>query len=153
MRFSKFIDKKNSQARKELSVIRDILEEGDLKVEDFLKDESPYLYLHNPDRNLDFDGVRIYKVGSNLAYRIQRESKTAPYGTSYSLNIEEVFGDLISEMDEEKAAKKIKKALLEEFKNFFKQSLEAQEELMTKSNDPQNKIVIKGGSGDLSNSM
>ena len=61
MRFSKFIDKKNNQARSELSVIKDILEqEGKFKVEDFLKDETPYLYLYNPDDNLDFEGVRIY---------------------------------------------------------------------------------------------
>jgi hypothetical protein len=153
MRFSSFIDKKNARAREELEIIRDILGEGGLKVDDFLKSDNPYLFLSTPQEGLNFEGVRIYKVGSNLAYRIQNESDTEPYGKAYSLNLEEVFSDLISDMTGEEAAEKIKEAVVDEFKNFFKKSSEAQEELNSTPNDPQNKIIVNGSAGDLSNSM
>lgn len=153
MRFSSFLDKKNKQARKELEIIRDVLKEENFKVEDFLCDETPYLFLKSTEDGLDFDGVRIYKIGSEIAYRIQKESKTAPYGASYPLNIEDEFGDLITDMDEEKAAEQLKKAIKEEFKNFFKKSVKAQEEINSGSLDPNSKIIIGNSHGDLSNTM
>jgi hypothetical protein len=153
MRFSSFLDKKNKQARKELELVKDVLEEGEMGVEDHLESDPPYLFLKGEGTNLDFDGVRIYKVGSNLAYRIQKESKTEPYGAAYPLNIEEMFGDLITDMDEEKAAEEIKKAVIAEFKNFFKKSSEAQDRINSDGVDMHSKIVVSGGAGDLSNTM
>lgn len=151
MRFSSFLDKKNKQAVRELGIIRDILTEGDFKVEDFLKEDSPYIFVNTTDSGLDFEGVRVYKVGSNLAYRIQKEKNTEPYGAAYSLDIENLFGDLVSDMSEDEAAEEIKKAVVEEFKNFFQKSAKAQDELNSGKNDPQSKIVVSGGAGDLSN--
>jgi hypothetical protein len=153
MRFSSFIDKKNKKARYELGVVRDILKEGGFNLEDFLKDENPYVFLKNPEGNLDFEGVRIYKIGSGLAYRVQKENKTEPYGQAYGLNLEEIFSDLISDMSEEKAAKQIKKAIIEEFKNFFEKSIKAQDEINSNSQDPHNKIFASSNAGDLSNTM
>ena len=153
MRFSSFIDKKNREARRELGIIRDILAEAKLKVEDFIKDDVPYIFLSNTDEDLDFDGVRIYKIGSDIAFRIQKENKTEPYGEAYALDVEEIFGDLITDMSEEKAAKKVKEAVVEEFKNFFKKSVEAQEEIAGEGGDPQSKIIVNGTAGDLSNAM
>lgn len=153
MRFSSFLDKKIKEAKKELKIIRDILKEENFKVEDFLCDESPYLFLKSTEDGLDFDGVRIYKIGSNIAYRIQKENKTAPYGASYSLNIEDAFGDLITDMDEGKAADQLKKAIKEEFKNFFKKSIEAQEDINSGSLDPHSNLLVGNSHGDLSNTM
>jgi hypothetical protein len=153
MRFSSFIDKKNREARRELGIIRDILSEAKLKVDDFLKDEVPYLFLKNTDKDLDFDGVRIYKIGSSMAYRVQKESKTEPYGEAYLLDVEDIFGDLITDMSEEKAANKVKEAVVEEFKSFFRKSVEAQDEIAGEGGDPQSKIIVNGSAGDLSNAM
>jgi hypothetical protein len=153
MRFSSFLDKKNREVKSQLSVIRDVLKEANFKVEDFLCDESPYLFLQNTEEGLDFEGVRIYKVGSNIAYRIQKENKTAPYGAAYSLNIEDMFEDLITDVDEDKIAEQIKKAIKEEFNNFFKKSLKAQEEINSSSVDPLSKALVGGSHGDLSNTM
>lgn len=153
MRFSSFLDKKNKQIRNELGVVRDVLKEANFKVEDFLCDDHPYLFLQNPENGLDFDGVRIYKIGSNLAYRIQKENKTAPYGEAYSLDIEGMFEDLITDMDENKATEHIKKAIHEEFKNFFKKSVEAQENINSGALDPHSKVIIGSSHGDLSNTM
>jgi hypothetical protein len=151
MRFSSFLDKKNKQAVRELGIIRDILSEDEFKVEDFLKEESPYIFVNSTGNGLDFEGVRVYKVGSNLAYRVQKENKTEPYGAAYSLDIENLFGDLVSDMSEDEAADEIKKAVVEEFKNFFQKSSKAQDNLNSGKADPQSKIVVSGGAGDLSN--
>jgi hypothetical protein len=153
MRFSSFLDKKNKEIKKELEIIKDILKEGNFEVKDFFCDEYPYLFLKNTEPGLDFDGVRIYKVGSNLAYRIQKESETAPYGAAYSLDLEEIFEDLITDMDEEKAAEQVKKAVREEFKTFFKKSAQAQEEINSGSLDPLSKVIVGNSHGDLSNTM
>lgn len=154
MRFSAFVDKKTNKARRELEVVRDILKDGGVKVEDFLKGSEPYLFVPSTKKTLDFGGVRIYKVGNNVAYRIQNESSTEPYGQSYPLDIEGMFEEIISDMGEEKAAEEIKKAVLEEINNFFEKSLEAQDELGSSEFDPHNKImVVPGRSTDLSNMM
>jgi hypothetical protein len=152
VRFSAFVDKKTSKARRELEVVRDILKEGGVKVEDFLKEESPYLFVPSSNNGLNFGGIRVYKVGNSVAYRIQNEGKTEPYGKSYSLDIRGVFEDLVSDMDADKAAEETKKAVVEEITKFFEKSAEAQEELESPEFDPHNKVmVVPGKSTDLSN--
>jgi hypothetical protein len=153
MKFSSFLDKKKKQTVNELKIIKDVLSQGDLKVEDFTEEEAPYLFVNSTEESLDFDGVRVYKVGSNMAYRIQREKKTEPYGTAYPLNLENMFGDLISDMSEEKAAEDIKKAVIEEFKIFFKRSSEAQDEINSGIIDDSGRKLVSSGFGDISNSM
>jgi hypothetical protein len=153
MRFTSFLDKKHKEAKRELGIIRDVLSEGDMEVQDFLNEKSPYIFLKNSKKELNFEGVRIYKVGSNIAYRVQNEKDTEPYGSAYSLDIEDAFGDLITDMNEDKAAEKIKKALIQEFKNFFKLSKEAQEELNSTGRGDANIVIIGGKNGDLSNYM
>lgn len=153
MRFSSFLDKKVREAKKQLGIMRDVLSEKDLQVEDFLDSEDPYLFVEDPNKKMEF-GIRIYKVGSGIAYRIQRENKTQPYGEAYPMDVESYFSDLVSDMDEEEAAKKLKKALVEEVKSFFKKSSEANEELVSGgSDDGTGRIIVSAGNGDLSNSM
>ena len=36
MRFTSFLDKKHKEAKRELGIIRDVLSEGDMEVQDFL---------------------------------------------------------------------------------------------------------------------
>jgi hypothetical protein len=154
MRFSAFVDRKVNKARKELEVVRDVLAAGGVKVEDHLKDQDPYLFIPSTKQSLDFGGVRIYKIGSDLAYRLQNEEGTEPYGASYSMDIEGMFEDLISEMGEDKAAEEVKKAVVEEINGFFERSLKAQDELASSGFDPHSKImVVPGKAGDLSNMM
>lgn len=154
MRFSSFLDRKVKEAKRQLKIIRDIVSESDLKVEDFLDGHEPHLFLANPTKDLDF-GVRIYKVGSDLAYRIQRRKDTQPYGEAYPLNLEDSFADLVSDMTEDEAAEKIKKAVVEELKMFFKKSSEAHDELLANrgSEDGVGRVLISSGNGDLSNTM
>ncbi len=153
MRFSSFLNKKNQEAKRQLEIIKDALSEGGVNVKEFLKKEEPYLFVDDPEKEMDF-GIRIYKIGSNIAYRIQRESGTQPYGEAYPIDIEEYFSDLVSDLNEEEAAKKIKKAIVEEIKSFFEKSSEARDEILSVGNDDgTGKIIVSAGNGDLSNSM
>lgn len=153
MKFSSFLDKKMNETRKQLKIVGELLERSDFKVDCFVNDEDPYIYVHADQDGLSFDGVRVYKVGDELAYRVQRESGTAPYGAAYGLGLEDIFGELIADMKEEEAARKIEKALGQEFKNFFKKSSEAQDELNGMQFDKASKTLIGGSHGDLSNTM
>lgn len=154
MRFSTFIDKKTNKARKDLEVVRDVLSSGGVKVEDHLKEIEPYLFVPSTKQSLDFGGVRIYKIGSVMAYRLQNEAGTEPYGTSYPLDVEGMFEEIVAEMGEEKAAEEVKKAVVEEINKFFERSLEAQDELSSSGFDPHSKImVVPGKASDLSNFM
>jgi hypothetical protein len=153
MKFSSFLDKKVMEAKRRLGVIRDVLSESDIPVKDFLKSEDPYLFVEDPDKEMEF-GIRIYKVGSRIAYRIQRESDTQPYGEAYPMDVEKYFSDLVTDMDEDEAADKIKKALVEEVKSFFKKSSKANDDMLaSKSDDATGRIIVSANNGDLSNSM
>lgn len=153
MRFSSFLDKKMNEDRRRLKIVRDIIAESELKVEEFLDDKDPYLFLQDPKDELDF-GVRIYRVGSELAYRIQRTKDTQPYGEAYPLDLESAFADLVSDMDEEEAADKIKKAVVEDLKLFFRKSSEAMDELSANgSDDGTGRVIVSSGNGDISNAM
>jgi hypothetical protein len=155
MKFSSFLDIKNRKTKKELSIIKEILSNS-FTVEDFLDKENSYIYLRS-NEDSPFQGVRIYKIGSNFAYRIQNEKETEPYGKAYPLNLEEIFNDIIPDMSEEEAGEEIANALVEEFSNFFKKSLEIQKDFMigkiNKSDDPSSTIITSSNSGDFSNSI
>ena len=153
MRFSSFLDRKTREARRQLEIIKDALSEGDIKVKGFLKGEEPYLFVEDPEGQMEF-GIRVYKVGSSMAYRIQRESETQPYGEAYPIDLEEYFSDLVSDMDEDEAAEKVKKALVREIKSFFRKSSEATDKLLSSgSDDGTGRIIVSSGSTDISNKM
>lgn len=126
--FNKFLEIKNREVKKQLEIIKKVLESKKLKVESFFDGESPYIFVRSPI-SLPFEGLRIYKIGSNIAYRIQNENTTQPYGKSYDLNIENAFSDLITDMTEEEAGKVVIESLAKEIESFFKESEKAQQEL------------------------
>lgn len=145
--FQTFIDKKKREALKQLNIIEKMLMTTGFRVQSFLNEgdnEDPYVFCYNPKRNTNFDGVRIYKIGNTIAFRIQKESETHPFGTAYSLDIEEMFEDLMSEEDmtEEKAGKKVIQSVAKEITSFFNKSEEAE------SKERQNSII--GDTGRVS---
>lgn len=152
MRFSSFLNKKANEARKQLKIMKEILSESELKVKDLLDADDPHLFVDDPDGEMGF-GIRIYKVGSEIAYRVQRRADTHPYGEAYPLNIESSFADLVSDMDEDDAADKIKRAVVEEVKAFFKKSAEARDELVASGSEEGLGRVTISSAGDISNSM
>ncbi len=131
--FGDFIDKKQRDALTQLELMRKLLERNGMKIESYLETDDtddPYIFCFNPSQNGSFDGIRIYKVGDRLAFRIQKENRTHPYGKAYSLEIEEMFHDFLSDqgIDQRKAGEKVIEIVTKEVKKFFDKSVDAEKE-------------------------
>ena len=127
--FGEFLDKKKREGVKQLGLLQQLLERSGMKVEDFIENDEgePYIFCANPSGNGSFGGIRIYKIGNQLAFRVQKENKTHPYGSAYPLNVEQMFNDFLTDegVDEEKAGKKVIEHLSKEIKKFFEKSGDA----------------------------
>jgi hypothetical protein len=153
--FGEFVDKKKRECVKQLGTLKKILEQGGMRVDNFLSpdDDEPYIYCVSPTRNGSFDGIRIYKIGDQLAFRVQKESKTHPYGAAYPLPVEEMFNDFLSDegTDQKKAGKKVMEAVIKEIRRFFEKSLEAESEEREKNiesdKDSAGNVSVRSTSG------
>ena len=150
--FSEFLDKKQRDSLKQLGLIKLMLELKHFNTESFLEnsdDDDPYIYCPNPAKNTSFGGIRIYKVGDNFAYRVQKEAKTHPYGKAYPLNIEKMFQDLIGDegINEEVAGGAVIEFLAKEIGSFFIKSKEAEQHAR---GDEAGAVVIKSTGTDYS---
>lgn len=154
MKFSSFIDIKNKQTIKQLNILKEILSK-EFEISPYLENDDPYIYL-KAKKETPFQGVRIYKIGSNWAYRIQNESETEPYGKAYPLDLEKMFEEIIPDMSEEEAGGVIADALIEEFNIFFEKSAKLDKEFSIgqfNKNDISNAVIVGSNSGDFSNSI
>jgi hypothetical protein len=153
--FVEFIDKKEREAKKHLKIVKKLLESQGMKVSDHLKADDPYIFVFNPGQNVSFNGIRVYQIGSQLAFRIQKEENTHPFGRAYSLPVEDMFEDLMSDHHKpEVAGKKVIQAVTEEVNNFFVKSAEAEKELLSSDfggNDPMKKLALRSTGTDYSN--
>lgn len=155
--FGDFVDKKKRESIRQLKLVKSMLESTGMKVENYLdlddEDHEPYIFCYNPTKSNSFDGIRIYKIGSDLAFRIQKESKTHPYGSAYPLPIETMFYDFLSDddVDEKKAGKKIIESIGKEIRKFFAKSSEADKNERDKNiDDNSGDIIVKSTGTDYS---
>lgn len=128
--FGAYVDKKKRESIRQLTLLKQLLEQSGMKVENFLDtDSDPYIFCVSPTKNGGFDGIRIYKIGKDLAFRVQKENKTHPYGAAYPLPVEEMFHDFLSDdgMKQQEAGKKVMEAVAGEVRRFFEKSLEAEQ--------------------------
>lgn len=147
LHFREYIDRKLREAIKQLKILKKLFESQGLKVkQDLETDDNPYIYVYNPNRNTFFEGIRIYKIGDQIAFRIQKDEKTQPFGKAYPINVEAMFEDFMEdEPKSEKAGKEVIKAVVHEVQNFFKKSAEAEKELRSTNieRDPWNRVVVR----------
>lgn len=157
--FGEFVDKKKRESIDQLQVVKQMLEKSGLRVDNFLETDSrddPYIYCFSPSRNGSFDGIRIYKIGNQLAFRVQKEAKTHPYGSAYPLPIEEMFHDFLSDedVDQRKAGKKVMESVVKEIRKFFEKSVEAEKEerdkIIDQGKESQGNVLIKTTGTDYS---
>lgn len=156
--FGDFVNKKKRESIRQLHIMKQLLERNGFKIDNFLNNDDekdPYIFCYANNKDCGFDGVRIYKIGSDLAFRIQKESKTHPYGAAYPLPIESMFNDFLSDndVDETKAGKKIIEAVNKEIKKFFERSLEAERGDRQKgfdSNDAVGNVIVRTTGTDYS---
>lgn len=145
--FLEFVDRKQRESKRQLKLVEKALRQGHFHVYGHLEDDDPYLFVKSPSKKLSFEGVRVYTIGDQVAYRVQKMEKTEPYGKPYALNLEDMFNDYMSEdMDEEEAGKKVVESMISELKKFFSKSEEAEEDMRSKTGDGVGLIVKTGGS-------
>lgn len=152
--FLEFLTRKQREGKKHLKLIERLLRKGGMQVYPHLEDEEePYVFVKAPSDKLSFDGVRIYEIGEMIAYRIQKEERTHPFGKAYMLDIEDMFNDFMSEnMKEEEAGKKVIESVVEELKKFFNKSSKAEQE-MRDSGEDVNGLIIKTGGNDYASTV
>ena len=149
--FCEFIDRKERESKRHLKIVKKLLESHGMKIKDYLDNDDPYIFVQNPGSKITFDGIRLYKIGSQLAYRIQMEENTHPFGKSYQLPIEDMFEDLLSDHHKpEVAGKKLIEAVAAEVKKFFTKSADAERDLLDTDLDA-NRIAVRSTMGDYSN--
>lgn len=142
--FLEFVDRKQREAKKHLKLIEQLFRKNGMEVYSHVEKEDPYIFVKSPEK-LSFEGIRIFEIGSMVAYRVQKKEKTEPYGKSYLLGVEDMFNDFLSEnMSEEEAGKKVIKSVVEEISKFFERSAKAELEL--KDVDMPGLILKTGGS-------
>lgn len=128
--FGEFVDKKKRESIRQLKILGKLLEHNNMKVETFLEggEDDPYIYCFNPSKNGSFDGLRIYKIGDQIAFRVQKENKTHPYGSAYPIPVEEMFQDFLSDegIDEQGAGQKVIESVAKEVKKFFERSIDSE---------------------------
>lgn len=148
--FGEFLTKKRHDAVKKLDLVRKMLESQGFRINNFLEedfdDNEPYIYCFNPVQSPDsFEGIRIYKIGEQIAFRTQKQDKTHPYGKAYSIPIEELFEYFLEEMDEKKAGEEVIKIVAKEIKKFFEKAIRAEQELSSLDLASDNVLVRTTG--------
>jgi hypothetical protein len=152
VQFLEFVDRKQRESKKHLKLIEQLLRKNGIEVYSHIeKDEEPYIFVKSSDKNLSFEGIRIFEIGNMIAYRVQKQEKTHPYGKSYLLGVEDMFNDYMSEnMSEQEAGKKVIQSVKEEIQKFFEKSAKAEAEM----NDVDlPRLVIKTGGSDYSSTV
>lgn len=157
-KFKEFVDRKARAAKKQLGILEKVLKKNGMDVKNFLEEDDPYIFVKTPNKALSFEGVRIYKIGNSVAYRVQKEEQTHPYGKAYSLQVEDMYDDLMSDSEtEEEAGEQVAEAIVHELRKFFDKSLSAEKEFqdaeIEQNTDPLGKVVLKGTGSDYSNQV
>lgn len=156
--FLEFVDRKEREGKRQLKILAKVFESQDFETKDHTSHDDPYIYVGNPTKDASFDGIRIYKIGTTLAFRIQKEEKTHPFGRAYLLDVEDMYQDLLTDHHKpESAGKALIKSIAEEVKLFFNRQARAENELKNlfqgapDSKDPFNRVVIRSTGTDYSN--
>lgn len=157
--FGEFVNKQKRDSLKQLNLVEKLLKKMGLKTENFVEEndsEDPYIFCYNPQKNTSFDGIRIYKIGKDIAFRIQKENKTHPYGQAYPIQIEEMFNDFMTEKDAapHKAGQKVVEAVAKEVRRFFEKCVEAEKDIRRSNiemqKDPTGNIAMRNQGTDYS---
>ena len=158
--FLEFVDKRTRESKKQLDILKRVLEKGGMSVVDFSEEEDPHLFLKG-SKNLSFEGVRIYKIGGEIVFRVQKEENTHPYGKAYSLQVEEMYDDILSDEMEERVIiidtsnEEVIKSISEEMRKFFNRSDKAEKEIRSiefgNNNDSMGSVLASSTGTDYAN--
>ena len=151
--FLEFVDRKQRETQNHLELVKKILEKGNFEIVSKLKDKDPYLFVKKGKNKVSFGGIRVFEIGGEVVYRVQREADTEPYGKAYPLHIQKMFNDFMSEgMEEKEAGQKVIDSVIHEIKKFYKESAKAESEIETGDKDGLG-LIIKTGGTDYSSTV
>lgn len=158
--FKEFVEKKTRQAKRKLGIIKKMFEMHDIKIKDNLDEVEgfdelePYLFVFNPQGGTTFEGVRVYSIGGEIAFRAQRDFDTHPFGRAYHIDVEKIFDGLMeNEKNEEDAAKGVIDGVVQEVKAFFKKSEKSQKDAPLMTTDPLNQVYMRSTGTDYANKV
>lgn len=156
--FLEFVNKRKRDGKKHLTILEKVFKHQKLAVKSFMDEDTPYLYLIAPGDSVNFGGVRVYQVGDNIAYRVQKQEHTEPFGRPYLLDMDEMYEDfMMDDIKEEEAAKRIVQAVSDEMSRFFRKSKEAEQDFQDmqfdRQTDSMGKIILRPTGSDYSNSI
>ena len=154
-RFSDFLNKKNRDDVKHLGILEKVLQSKGMKTENHLDEHDPYIFCYNPTKNCSFDGVRLYIIAENVAFRIQKHADTHPYGRAYQLKIEEMFEDYLSDdgVSKKDAGMKVMEEIVTAIRKFFDTSSTIEKEIRIGDLNTAGTIEVRSQSNDYSNQI
>lgn len=130
--FKEFIGKKTRSTKRELNILEKIFKLNGFSTQNFIEEnsEDAYIFVKSNTKELPFGGIRIYKIGEHISFRIQNSEKTHPYGKAYKIPIEDLWNEIMTEdLNEEAAANEIMKLITKEIKDFFSKNVNALNDL------------------------
>lgn len=143
--FGEYLGKKHRDDMRKLELLAGIMGVEGIKNQLMINGDhevDPYIYILNNKKDTSFEGVRVYIIGSHVAFRSQRQPESQPFGTAYLLDVEDFFYDLLEDekMTPENAAILTGRAIKKELLGFFEQSRRAEtgsfENSLRSKNDP-----------------
>ncbi len=156
--FLEFVNKRKRDGKKHLDILEQVFKRGNMHVKSFMDEDNPYIYVVAPGEGIGFGGVRVYQVGDTIAYRIQKQENTEPYGRPYLLDLEEMYEDfMMDDVNESEAAKRVVQAVTDEVGRFFRKSKEAEDDFrdmqFDRQTDSMGKIILRPTGSDYANSV
>jgi|APGre2960657373_1045057.scaffolds.fasta_scaffold00093_20 hypothetical protein len=159
--FLEFNNMLEQHTKEDLEMLLYIFEKDGLRVESFLDSEDiPYIFIYNPLEDTSFQGVRVYKLGDILAFKVQRYPESKSYGKAYPIEIQDMYDNFIADKKtKEEAVKELRKILCKNMRDFFKKSKVAEDKIVrSQIHDPDaldgaGQIVIRNTGTDYSNTV
>jgi hypothetical protein len=160
------IHRVREQQPKKLKLLLQAIKAAGLVAIDHTDNEKdPHIFLKAFPQPEEFDGVRVYILGHIVAFRVQKNEGTSPYGKAYLLDMQKIYEDLLEEEDpnteEEKreTLKKLVRKIGDKIRNFWKDSIKDEEEQLKDELGSMNRTDIGGAmlapayGGDYSNAV
>lgn len=158
--FLEFTFAQHKETIDRLALVKKILEKDGFRVDEFFDDKKPYIFCFNPLENLDFQGIRIFENGKTMSFQVCKNKDTLPYGIARGLDINDLFDQICEfETDKKEATESLIKEVAKEIRKFFRQSKNAEDEMMNKiidgqsSGDKAGSIVVRNAGTDYANQV
>jgi len=130
--FFEFFKRDEYESRKHLKLLKKVFSDDGMYSIDFTdgEHEEPYIYVAAPS-DVSYQGLRVYQKGNILAFRVQKNPKTVPYGTPVEIKIQNILDKILMDVDnEDDAVENLNKEICKIVKDFFKQTKTAEEKIL-----------------------